>query len=323
MIFAAAAAYMAHASSSDQQSPEIYSGKNITSESSVEEWLEMAESADHEDEAFRLLEAAHRRFPSNADVAEKLTDQYREEAETSNKLDVRREATLGFQRVVGRFRDTCPPESLDLALRLEEEATRLASELEEDLRNQRRVQTENVLEELEQAVENLGGSGADSEEKLDEIEKIDDEIDPEILSQHEDLKERYDQVTEEISRRFTNHSQGVRDRRYNKKAVEAADEAWEMYKSKRSDWTEKVKETARRWSPSDSKTPKIESSREHNIELFANVIGGWESHRLLPAVNKYLSSVRSDIFEDLDREGRRIFTEKIIEAPPKDSSTEE
>jgi hypothetical protein len=115
IVFAATAAYMAYMGCSGQQQhlkPEIE--EKTTSGNSAEEWLTLVEAADQEDKAFRLLEAAHQRFPSNEDVVERLTDHYREEASASGNLAVCREATLGFQRVAGRFKDNCPPESFDL-----------------------------------------------------------------------------------------------------------------------------------------------------------------------------------------------------------------
>jgi chromosome segregation ATPase len=206
---------------------------------------------------------------------------------------------------------------------LEEEAAELASKLEEGLRDRRQTQTESALKELERAVEELSNPGSERKEWLDEIERIDDEIDPQILSQREDLQKRYDRASAEIARCLRERTEGERDRQYNREAMEAADEAWEMYKEKRDDWSDKAKETAEKWNPFSSSALELGSAKEKKMKLIANVIGGWESHRLLPSVNRYLSSVRSEIFEDLDREGRRIFTEKMIEVPLKKEAAEE
>lgn len=328
-ILAATAAYYAYVAQSTfselRETNSNISGndnsQDTSSDGSLGRWIDMIEDADGEEESLLLLEAAHQRFPSNQEIVKRLADFYREAASPPGDTVVRREATLSLGEAVERFKSTCSPEDFDLALKLERESEKLANKLASDLEALRRSQTENALEELEEKVEILSEAETNSEKHLDRIAELDEEVDPEVLDGDGGLKERYDHVSAELTELMVSSPDEGPDREYNLRAVQSAQEAWEVFQENRDDWKEKTKDALRKWketaNPFEEETLELGSSKERRMEEVAYVLGGWDSHRLLPSVNKYITTVHSEIFEVLDREERQTMTQKMIEAPVK------
>jgi hypothetical protein len=328
-VLAAAASYQAYSlqtrirthGDTIQELAERLDGKThaFVGENAPDEWLGAAESAD-EERSVRLLRAAYQRFPGDREVAKRLFQRYRRAAQPPGELEVRRQAVLRLRQVVEGFLETCPLEDFSHALEMERKVDSIAEKVAEDIDENRRKETVQAVKSLEKEAQSLSESEVD-DVALDDISTIDDEVDQEVLDQHAELREQYERASATIAEHVAPGDEDY-DWEYNLEAVESAEEAWEMFQEKKESWTEGTKKKLEEWrrkaNPFEVEPLRIGSPKERRIEEVAYTLGGWNSEDLLPAVNTYISSVHSEIFQELDREGRKIMTVKMIEASAKE-----
>jgi hypothetical protein len=285
-----------------------------------DEWLEAIKHNTEEERSIRLLRAAHQRFPGSLKIAEALLQEYEQAATPPSELELRRQAVIKMRQVVQKLLTACALEDFDEALELEQKVDEIAERLADEMDERRREETVEAVKSLKEEANSLTESDI-GDETLDEIAELDDRIDQEVLKQQTELQEQYEEATAAITEQISPNGEEEYDWDYNLNAVEAAEEVWEVFKKEKDSWTDQTKEKLEKWrrkaNPFEREPIELGSAKKRRIEEIAYTLGGWDSQKLLPAVNTYISSVHSEIFQDLDREDRKTMTVKMIEASAK------
>lgn len=263
------------------------------------EWVQAAGDLS-DGEALDLLEAGAARHPGSLALINRLLEVYAPLAKEEDEVATRRFAVLRLNEHLDRFRLACRREHLPLVKAMRLTVDRLAEEVVGEVQAQYQGQLDEQLHALEEGVDHVV---RDPEADVALLEELDRAVDQEGLRQYPELKARYDDASRRLvhALRDRDTSVGGDDSDYNCRAMEAAKRAWERFHANEKSGVMGA------FKDKDFNDPE-------ELRQMVEDLGGWDSRRLLPATNTYVTSIYSEVFQKLKPEGRARLTELMIKA---------
>ncbi|MFC1513590.1 hypothetical protein ACFL5P_01140 [candidate division KSB1 bacterium] len=133
---------------------------------------------------------------------------------------------------------------------------------------------------------------------MEMIAELDSRMDKKAVQKHDDLKNKYDIISNRIVNYFKNKDNINEDNYkilYNTLAINQAKNAKILYK---------------RFNTKFNKG-------DADLKRLSKKLGGWETHKLLPSTNTYVMLVYSEIFQKLKDEKKLEMTKLMIKEPIK------
>ena len=267
-------------------------------------WLRAAESISDEDRKLEYFESAARRFPNKKIFIDKIIELLGPLANNDNLL-VRREALMRLRDHANRFVAHAPLENFDDALQIRDEIIGYMKKAVEKLDNLREQTNSDLLTDLESKISDLEAQPKDNQ-TLKEIEKLDEDIDKEILSNYPDLQKKYDILSKSLIGILNNNTKASKKslKSYNKKALRKAKSVLDKIQNHSEG---KLKDNF--VGPDNP----VNYNKRSNLTNLVESLSGFNSEKLLPTTENYIRMVESQVFSKLSSEGKKVFTKLMIE----------
>ena len=274
----------------------------------ITQWEARIANMGEDTEQLEVIDAATMRFPNERPFIELLRNKLSPIAAGDENLLARREALLRLRNHAERFIEHCRLDDLKYALDFRREVSQQMANVVQKIDELRKANLQALVENLEQHVISLE-KHSDNTDLLKRIEKTDQRIDQNILSNYPELRIKYDQISGKLVQLMQNRSLESKAaiKAYNNKALGKAKSAHQFLND-----SKKFKSRGRANGDIDSwieDNPELEKS----IRTMAKKLAVSDHGKLLPITHTYIRTVESEVFAKLPNEGKILFTQLMIE----------
>lgn len=158
-----------------------------TSNRNIENWREIISKTTNSENKLRLLEAAAKRYPSQKDFIISIRDILDPFAKDDENLLVRREALIRLREHADRFAENCEIEDFDYACSFNDDIVVSMESVIKKIDDLRKTNLENIILDLKNKITLLEKKPKNTK-LLEEIERIDKNIEHSILNNYPKLK---------------------------------------------------------------------------------------------------------------------------------------
>ena len=260
-----------------------------------DKWLEqIREKTLSTQQKVEMLESAMNQFPESKD----LFTEYNQTLQPylNDKLEeVRMHTAKKLNKASRTLLDYCSVDDWDFALKRHNENLRAGNYLMKEHVEEKLDAERKKLDHLESALGRLS-SNPDDHSIVDEIEKIEAELDKRTIERDVVLLNRLRRLTEVMVGHFTRgdeHDERV-IKKYNQKAISSFREASRIFRN-------------------NEKSYKAGAG----LSSITGKMGGWDMNILKPEVQAYYQAVYQEIFGKLDPEVKPEFTERMLNSHQK------
>ena len=268
-------------------------------------WLEAAELEESEGAKLDTIEDALKRFPSSRELFSTLVEMLIPLIRESENLYARRKALSTLHDYTEVFQSNCSLDDYSYGQEISAEVRELAEVLAQDIAEQTRTEVSTQLDELEEKVQHIvKQNGSSNEDEVDEVARLDESINKEVIRRDEALKKRYESVSNHMISFFQNQDDDTPEvdlRKYSKQALEAAAKAWRLFH-----------DNENKWKMLDG--DKLDYNDKKHLRELVKHLGGWQPQFMTSETHMYVQSVYSEIFQSLKPDGRALMTTMMIEA---------
>ncbi|KMY51033.1 hypothetical protein [Peribacillus loiseleuriae] len=236
-----------------------------------------------------MLESALNKYPSS----KHLMNLYKENILfliDSKSPVIKRQAIERYNRTTRVYLDNCRVEDWEFAEEIKNHSLKLGNQYMNDIESKRLSKIKETIEELQIKVSKLTYRKNLTDEEINEIEQLDNQVDKAFIANYPDLNDRYNEVSKMLIQYFsTVENDESRIKEYNLNAIDSIQIAYNDFQN------------------NDKSYKKGE-----NIHKLVSKLGGWDSKYLYSSTQIYFQSAYSEIFSKLDLNVKPTFTEKMV-----------
>jgi len=274
---------------------------SISENETLKHWNDAIKNEKVDERKLELLEAATKRYPSEKELVEEIRKILNPLATEGENLLVRREALIRLRDHAIRFMDNCIVKDFDYALDFKNKVISSMEAVVKKIDELRKTNFDMFLKELENKITKLKMS-PDDENLLQEIEKIDERLDQNLLVNYPVLQTKYEELSKSLIQILTiNEKESKAElKNYNEKVLKDAKKAQKLIQKHSS---------GSMFDSSDA----VNYNKKINLSKLIKLIAGHNFNKLHPSTTNYVRLVESEIFNKLSPEGKILFTELTIE----------
>ncbi len=269
----------------------------------IQIWIEGVNQSNN-DEKLEYLEAAFLRFPGEIRFIEMIKKELFPLATKADNILIRREALLRIKAHSDAFYKNCSPMELNKAIELKNDIYIAIESTARALDKKRGEQLDDILKKMSGLITKLKKSPS-NESLINEIEKLDKQIDHDYLSEYDKGKNRYEKLSKDmITILNKNESDGNQDlKKYNIDVLNSAKRAFKMMQNH--------SEGKLRDSFFGPDKP-VNYNNQSEMKKLIKLISVKDPDKLLPTTKNYLRIVEAEILNKLNADGQVSFTKLMI-----------
>jgi len=274
---------------------------SISENENFKHWNDSINSEEVEEKKLELLEAAAKRYPSEKEIVEEIRKILNPLASEGDNLLIRREALIRLRDHANRFIDNCIVEDFDYALDFKNNVISSMETVVKKIDELREANLRKFLDDLGNKISKLKKK-PDDESLLQEIEKIDERLDQNLLVNYPTLQVKYEELSKSLIQILNiNEKESKAELRdYNEQVLKDAKKAQKLIQKHSS---------GSMFDSSDA----VNYNKKIHLSKLVKLITGHNQNMLHPSTINYVRMVESEIFNKLSSEGKILFTELTIE----------
>ncbi len=267
-----------------------------TNGNEINVWLTKANEEPSLPRRVEIIESALTRFPGHRPLME-LYEKVIMQMHSSNLNAIQKQVIERFNRTARTYRSYCEIEDYPYADEMVDKAIQLGNQFINDFDERRKNQLIKSITALEEKFKTLENNQVISKDELNELEKLDQQIDKSLLSREAALQQKYSSISKKVVKLLTNDVSEMSLNDYNLRALEAIKKAHLHF----------------------MKNEKILKSGSHLGDLVV-LLGGWDMNAFHLSTQVYYQSIYSDIFTKLEPKAKTTFTELMLKSNKKEVS---
>ena len=265
----------------------------------VEKWLLFADTEIKNENivnAIEVIEIALNHYPFSKTLIEKFNSLLVPLAKKGDGI-IRRDAITRMNIKLNKFKNNCSIDNYSFSQELQNNLNKLNTKLIDDSFNKQNDEINTKLKKLEARTLSLLKKNKLTEDEMNELASMDNNIDKDIIKTNNELQKRYDELSKKIIKYFRNidkTSEINEHKNYNIRAIKSVKDADTKFSENKSEY-----------------------KKGNKLTELADLLGGWDNRYLLHSTLTYSSSVYAEIFQKLKPEARLIMTELMIKVKMK------
>jgi hypothetical protein len=257
-------------------------------------WLKFINLQKDRTNKIELLESALNQIPSSKQIFDILRAELEPLTKTDN-MATRKHALERLNRAIRIFIDNCSPEDWSDAHKLMADTLMNGNEFVSELQQKRLVICNEKVKQLELLINSYSTLEKLVDAQLDELQKADEQIDKQILSKNQELRQKYDALVKRLVQLIERKANDEADmKHYSVKMVQAIKIALDFMQKDKKHYKDEIE-----------------------LRRIATQLGGWDPKLMNVAAQVYYQSVYAEIFGNVKAELKAKFTEWILNEPKK------
>jgi len=268
--------------------------ERIEENKQIEEWIKLAENEiknDNKVNAIEIIETALNHYPYSKNLIEKFSSLLVPLAENGDGI-IRRDAITRMNVKLSNYKNSCSIENYKFSQESQNNLNKLNTKLINESFNKQKQDIITKLNQLEKRASSLLKKEKLTEEEMNELANLDDNIDKDVIKANNELQKKYDKLSKKVIEYFKNTdkmSEKSENKNYNIKAINSVKKAYKKFNDNKSEY-----------------------KKGNKLTELVDLLGGWDNRYLLQSTLTYTSSVYAEIFQKLKPEARLKMTELMV-----------